>query len=207
MYSYLLICSYGYTPAYGCNIYWSVTRTVLRTFCNACLVIRYQDTVTAQFFSHTHLDEIQLFKDRKEEPFSMAYVAPSLSPWKDVNPGYKVYTVDGSRGDKSTWEVTDFARWTADLVQANTRPNIGPRWVEQYTAAAAYNLTNLSPQSWDHLVDDMLVSDKLFTEYYRHLSGGSWTQAICDPQCREDQLCNIVTSDRTDRRHCDFLRG
>jgi len=79
--------------------------------------------------------------------------------------------------------------------------------VEQYTAAAAYNLTNLSPQSWDHLVDDMLVSDKLFTEYYRHLSGGSWTQAICDPQCREDQLCNIVTSDRTDRRHCDFLRG
>ena len=60
--------------------------------------------MTAQFFSHTHLNEIQLFKEaRKERPFSVAYVAPSLTPWQNVNPSYRIYSVDGARGNQSTW--------------------------------------------------------------------------------------------------------
>ena len=62
----------------------------------------YQTTVTGEFFSHSHLDEIHLSKD-DDRPFAVTYVAPSLSPWKNVNPGYKTYTIDGARGARSTW--------------------------------------------------------------------------------------------------------
>ena len=63
----------------------------------------YQDVVTAQFFSHTHLNEIQLYKDDRDRPFSVSYVAPSLTPWQNVNPGYRIYTIDGARGNRSSW--------------------------------------------------------------------------------------------------------
>ena len=66
-------------------------------------VFSYQDVVTAQFFSHTHLNEIQLFKDARERPFSVSYVAPSLTPWQNVNPGYRIYNIDGARGNRSSW--------------------------------------------------------------------------------------------------------
>ena len=70
---------------------------------NISSVSSYQTTVTGEFFSHTHVDEIHLSKDDDGRPFAVTYVAPSLSPWKNVNPGYKVYTIDGARGAQSTW--------------------------------------------------------------------------------------------------------
>lgn len=63
----------------------------------------YQDTVKAQFFSHTHRDEVLLSKDERNRAFSVQYVAPSLTPFTNKNPGYKMYTIDGARGSDSTW--------------------------------------------------------------------------------------------------------
>ena len=51
------------------------------------------------FYGHTHLDEISLFfsdEDDYEEPINIAYLAPSLTPVDAVNPGYRIYTIDGT---------------------------------------------------------------------------------------------------------------
>jgi len=58
---------------------------------------RYENTIAAQFFGHTHYDEIELFYP-PEEPFrpsSVAYIAPSVTPYYNLNPGYRIYYVDG----------------------------------------------------------------------------------------------------------------
>jgi hypothetical protein len=57
----------------------------------------YESTITAQFFGHTHYDEFQIFYDTSDlgRALSIAYVGPSVSPYYDLNPGYRIYYVDG----------------------------------------------------------------------------------------------------------------
>ncbi|XP_043196538.1 sphingomyelin phosphodiesterase-like isoform X1 [Amphibalanus amphitrite] len=170
-------------------------------------VIRsYQDVVTAQFFSHTHLNEIQLYKDDRDRPFSVSYVAPSLTPWQKVNPGYRIYTIDGARGNRSSWEVIDYERWVADLAEANERPEKGPRWHLQMSAAARYRLKNLSPRRWSRMVKKMLVYGRKFDKYYSDLSGAASVVGPCDIECRIRTVCGVVSSDGTNSHHCRLVR-
>lgn len=57
----------------------------------------YESTITAQFFGHTHYDEFQIFYDTSDlgRALSIAYVGPSVSPYYDLNPGYRIYYIDG----------------------------------------------------------------------------------------------------------------
>ena len=62
------------------------------------LVKRFRNTIAGQFFGHTHLDEFEVFfKDL--EPISVAYLAPSQTPWMDqgLNPAYRIYIIDGTQ--------------------------------------------------------------------------------------------------------------
>lgn len=73
------------------------------------LVCRYEATITAQFFGHTHFDEFELFYDPKDlgRAVGVSYICPSVTPFTNLNPGYRIYYVDGDR-DHSTrvslWE-------------------------------------------------------------------------------------------------------
>ncbi|XP_037087117.1 sphingomyelin phosphodiesterase-like [Pollicipes pollicipes] len=170
------------------------------------IIRSYQDVVTAQFFSHTHLNEIQVYKDHKDRPFSVSYVSPSLTPWKNVNPGYRIYTIDGARGNHSSWEVVDYERWTADLADANREPAEGPRWRRQASAARRYRLQNLSPRRWSRMVNKMLLTGKMFNRYHRDQSGAARVRGPCDIACRLRTVCGMVTTDRTSTLHCDIVR-
>jgi sphingomyelin phosphodiesterase len=69
--------------------------------------LRYESTITAQFFGHTHYDEFQIFYDTSDlgRALSIAYVGPSVSPYYDLNPGYRIYYVDGDHA--KTTRVSD----------------------------------------------------------------------------------------------------
>ena len=58
---------------------------------------RYQNTITGQFFGHTHYDHFEVFYDVETltRPVSVAYIAPSVTPYSGLNIGYRFYTVDG----------------------------------------------------------------------------------------------------------------
>lgn len=68
------------------------------------LVNRFESTITAQFFAHTHNDEFKVFYDDKEpsRPTNVAFLGTGLTTYPEMNPGYKVYTIDGQRPN-STW--------------------------------------------------------------------------------------------------------
>lgn len=50
---------------------------------------RYESTITGQFFGHTHKDEFEMFYDEidKTRPLGVAFVAPSVTTYVDLNPG------------------------------------------------------------------------------------------------------------------------
>ncbi|XP_037079276.1 sphingomyelin phosphodiesterase-like [Pollicipes pollicipes] len=107
------------------------------------VVHRFRTTIVAQFFSHTHLDEFQVALDDEGRPFSTIYIAPSVSPWSNLNPGYKIYYVDDG-----SWAVTDTERWVTDLEAANRSPAAAPVWRRLYSARPAYGLAALTPAAW-----------------------------------------------------------
>lgn len=55
---------------------------------------RFESTVTAQFYGHTHNDEYKIFYDDTGRPYSVALIAGSLTTYNYRNPGYRIYTVD-----------------------------------------------------------------------------------------------------------------
>jgi sphingomyelin phosphodiesterase len=73
------------------------------------IVNRYESTITAQFFGHTHADEFKVFYDLQDptRPTNVAFMGPSLTTYTKKNPGYRVYTIDGERKD-STWVNANF---------------------------------------------------------------------------------------------------
>jgi hypothetical protein len=58
---------------------------------------RYEATIASQFFGHTHFDEYEVFYDEvyRGRASSIAYIGPSVTPYYGLNPGYRIYHVDG----------------------------------------------------------------------------------------------------------------
>ncbi|XP_054669866.1 sphingomyelin phosphodiesterase isoform X1 [Grus americana] len=53
------------------------------------IVSRFEGTIAAQFFGHTHVDEFEMFYDEETltRPVSVAFVAPSVTTYINLNPG------------------------------------------------------------------------------------------------------------------------
>ena len=64
---------------------------------------RYESTVVAQFFGHTHFDHLEIFYDTEtfKRAVSVAYIAPSVTTYDHLNPGYRVFTVEGPHPNSS----------------------------------------------------------------------------------------------------------
>jgi hypothetical protein len=62
------------------------------------IFVRYESTITGQFFGHTHFDHFEVFYDLAtlKRPTNVAYISPSVTPFSNLNMGYRIFTVDGN---------------------------------------------------------------------------------------------------------------
>ncbi|XP_069973652.1 sphingomyelin phosphodiesterase [Penaeus vannamei] len=164
------------------------------------IVVRYENVIRGQFFGHTHFDEFQVFHDG-ERPVGVAYVAPSQTPWYDLNPAYRVYHVDGDRPD-TTRLVLDHETYFLNLTAAEASGEA--HWERLYSARDAYGMAALTPADWQDLAERMAADRSLFDVYYKHyVSAGDPYMALgCDDLCYQQRLCDVVTSNRNDLDSC-----
>ncbi|KAI9018040.1 Metallo-dependent phosphatase-like protein [Phycomyces nitens] len=163
------------------------------------IIERYAPHVIAgQFFGHTHMDELQLFYRNNlknaSEAISVAYVAPSITPYEDINPGFRIYKIDSE-----TFEVVDSITYVADLDQADTWVD-GPNWHVEYSARQAYNssfaplnsaLEPLSPAWWHNVTLAMESDPETFDKYWQYRSKSAPEVPECGEDCRASTICNI----------------
>ncbi|XP_029457774.1 sphingomyelin phosphodiesterase isoform X2 [Rhinatrema bivittatum] len=59
------------------------------------IISRYESTVSAQFFGHTHVDEFEMFYDEETltRPVSVAFLSPSVTTYIHLNPAAHYKTV------------------------------------------------------------------------------------------------------------------
>ncbi|XP_039913150.1 sphingomyelin phosphodiesterase [Hirundo rustica] len=172
------------------------------------IVNRFEGTISAQFFGHTHLDEFELFYDEEtlSRPVSIAFIAPSVTTYINLNPGYRVYEVAGSYPG-SSHAVLDHETFILNLTEANAAPpGTPPRWQRLYGARTAYGLPTAFPADWDRLVRRMQDDEQLFQLFWFHLHKGHPPREPCGGPCKAALLCALRSGRAADPALCRPLR-
>ena len=113
------------------------------------LVERYQNNIRAIFSAHTHNDHLIFHRTKanNEEVLKTQFVGPSLTTFSNLNPSFRVFTVD-----QDTNEIIDYTQYRLNLTKYN---QIGPsatlQWDVAYTFKAQYNMPDLSAGSMQAL--------------------------------------------------------
>lgn len=177
------------------------------------IVNRYESTITGQFFGHTHLDEFQMFYDEATmtRPLGVAFIAPSVTTFVNLNPGYRVYYVDGNYKGSSRL-VLEHETYILNLTEVNHstgrpgNPDPNPKWTLLYRATEAYGLSSLFPSDWDGLMRTFISDDRLFQKfwYFRHKGHVS---EPCKETCKTTVLCFLRSGRYDELEQCDLLNG
>lgn len=155
------------------------------------IINRYEDTVKAQFFGHTHHDEFEVYYDMNNgsRPVSISFIGGSVTSYTDVNPGYRIYDVDGARNG-ATGLVLDSETWMFDIDEAN---RVGePQWRKSYTMREAFGLPSLLPQDLHHFWNRLRTDTELMQLYYKYHSKESPDgKEGCHGSCVNGIICGI----------------
>ncbi|CAF1463162.1 unnamed protein product [Adineta ricciae] len=170
------------------------------------IVNRYENTIAGQFYGHTHVDEFLMFYDEtdRNRPVSMAYMGPSLTTSSYLNPGYRVYSVDGDYAGSSFWAL-DHRTVIMNLTASNMYNKT--IFIDEYDARDAYGLKYLFPSDWNDLIQ-RLKSDldgPLMGLAYQFYTKSYQNGSQCDHQCRRGLLCNFITARGNDPHACDSI--
>ncbi|GAB5593233.1 hypothetical protein Unana1_08133 [Umbelopsis nana] len=176
------------------------------------IVERYAPHVIAgQFFGHTHRDELEIFYENATQNYSKAistaYLAPAITPFTSMNPGFRVYKIDAK-----TFDVMDSLTYVADLDDAEEWGEEGPNWHLEYSAREAYMspLANvgpkepLSPAWWHNVTRSFEENESMFEKYFMYRTKSSPTLPECDQTCRTNIICGIRAG-KSELR-CDYQR-
>jgi sphingomyelin phosphodiesterase len=165
------------------------------------IVQRYEATIAAMFFGHTHRDEFQIsYSDNSKKSFQTAittsYIGPSLTPTSG-QPSFRVYEVD-----PETFAIMDTITYIADM-GSETFQTQGPVWTKYYSAKEAYGSlldppvadsnAELSASFW-HNVTELFEKDESIFESYMIRKSRGWKDVDCGDSCREEEVCKIRAS-------------
>jgi len=166
------------------------------------LVNRYEAIIQAQYYGHTHNDELRIFFDMDKEPprpTGSLYISTSVTPYSYLNPGYKVFYADGvtTEDRNATWEVVDHEAYIYNVTDANLRgASEQPVIFKEYSARQMYGLRSLRPADLYELVERMARDDETFQKYYSLFQMNYDGRADCSTvACKMEFLCDVVKTD------------
>ncbi|KAK0406300.1 hypothetical protein QR680_018488 [Steinernema hermaphroditum] len=158
------------------------------------VVNRFEDTIAAQFYGHTHQDHFQVFYENGDvngRPTHFNWISPSLTTYSDNMPSYRIYTIDGNY-EGSTYTVIDADTYYANLTEAYATGK-DPEFVHEYNTREAYGMKDLSPASWNDLTNRFKTDDDLFHKFLQYYYRDHKDQ-ICGLECRNEYVCDMKSA-------------
>lgn len=167
------------------------TQAWLFNFIN--IVDRFKETIVGQFYGHTHRDEWRVMYSlkRQDAPIGVQFIGPSITPFTENNPAYRIY-----HQDKSGYLV-DSETYFFNLTEANESQTSEPNWKFSYSTRAHMNMTQgLSHVQWHNylqkLHDNEVLFDSYFKNYYR--SSDVKLNQVCKTKCKYQMLSDLRLS-------------
>ncbi|KAJ5666024.1 acid sphingomyelinase [Penicillium maclennaniae] len=161
------------------------------------IIQRYEATIAAVFYGHTHKDEFEIAYSDYSNPTAdtatvMSYIAPALTPTSG-NPTFRVYSVD-----PVTFGVLDFEVYIANMSDPNYQTK--PIWEKYYSAKEVYgslltppvtdSSAELTPAFWHNVTALFENDDAVFQDYIARKTRG-WDYLSCTGDCKTDEICQL----------------
>uniref|UniRef100_A0A060TAX3 ARAD1B10890p n=1 Tax=Blastobotrys adeninivorans TaxID=409370 RepID=A0A060TAX3_BLAAD len=160
--------------------------------------------IAAIFFGHTHEDQFQLFyagdgknsSKTAENVFQVAYLGQSITPFKQLNPGWRYYKVDSK-----TFSIMDSVNYYMPLDDAINHADQDPQWKLGYTARDQYDPDSKWPSDaplnatfW-HNVAHSIYSDQDTRDAYvkNEMRNSPYVKKCTDDSCRHDLFCKLTS--------------
>ncbi|XP_008840949.1 acid sphingomyelinase-like phosphodiesterase 3a isoform X1 [Nannospalax galili] len=163
---------------------------------------RYSSIIAGQFYGHTHRDSLMVLSDRKGNPLSSVFVAPAVTPVKDVsqketnNPGIRLLKY--KPGD---YTLLDMLQYYLNLTDANLKGV--SNWTLEYILTQAYGIEDLQPKNVYALAKQFAALDsKQFPKYYNYFFVSFDSSVTCDQKCKALQICAIMNLDSISYDDC-----
>ncbi|KAJ9133691.1 Sphingomyelin phosphodiesterase [Pleurostoma richardsiae] len=165
------------------------------------IVQRYEATIAAHFFGHTHRDQWEVsYRNYTDQTAAGAravhYIAPALTPTSG-NPTFRVYDVD-----PETWAVLDYTVYVANM-SAPEYQSTGPVWERYYSVKEAYGALldppyteaglDLTPAFWHNVSVLFEEDDAAFQAYYARKQRG-YDYSACTGSCKTQEICQMRSS-------------
>jgi sphingomyelin phosphodiesterase len=132
------------------------------------------------------------------------YIGPSLTTESFLNPGYRVFSMDGDYPGSSYW-VLDHRTMIMNLTASNMYNKT--IFIDEYNARDAYQMKNLFPEDWNNLIERMHndLDGSLMSLVYTHYTKSYENGTKCDHNCRRELLCGFKTTRSEDPHACDSI--
>ena len=169
------------------------------------IISRFEGTVMAQFYGHTHNDEFAVFYDTDDSsrPVSVGIVTPSITTYTGLNPGYRIYTVDAGY-EGASHRILSHDTYIFNMTAANIAgPDQEPIWYKLYSAPEDLGMENLFPADYDDYVRRMAVDDELYAQFLNFFNKDSYG----DTTEKYKTLCPLLTSSNLDKTKCEEILG
>lgn len=127
------------------------------------IISEYSDVVVLQVFGHTHFDQFIVVHSVGSPqsinpvgyPAGVAFIAPSVTPYVNINPSFRIYTLNSTTFEFIDYENYYFNLTLANLMAANVSfptPEYlssvaSTVWTKLYSLRDAYNITLTSSPS------------------------------------------------------------
>ncbi|GFG18793.1 hypothetical protein IFM5058_09370 [Aspergillus udagawae] len=161
------------------------------------IVQRYDATIAALFYGHTHKDEFEIaysnYTDQSAQTATMmSYIAPALTPTSG-NPTFRVYSVD-----PVTFGVLDYTVYIANMSSSTYQSK--PTWQKYYSIKEVYgsllsppvtdSASELTPAFWHNVTALFESDDSVFQDYIARKSRG-WDVSSCTGDCKTSEICQL----------------
>ena len=151
------------------------------------IVGSFRDVIAAQLYGHQHSGSFRILYEPRNatKASSVAYVTPSLSPFKNQYPSFRLYTVafDGSDDEgrsetpktKTGGKVSAFSQYYLDLskyTRSALKDDERVSWYISFRAPQDLGLPRLSPESWSFVSEKLLANQTIRDDYIKLETNG-----------------------------------
>jgi sphingomyelin phosphodiesterase len=166
------------------------------------IVSQYQDIIVGQFFGHDHRDQFEVMQSSTGRGLAgVVYIAPSVTPFPNINPSYRIYVMD-----PNTYEIIDYEQYHLDLSEANSlvmqNRSEEITWKLAYTARSEYNLEDLRASSWWKLTENFHEDSNLFMKYWNNMLTHSLPHTECNSLCKHVVICKARSASKQQLLNC-----
>jgi len=165
------------------------------------IINRFESTVVAQFYGHTHFDEFVVFYDEEtnSRASNVGFITPSVTTYTEMNMAYRIFILD-----QHSHRVLNYETYVADLNEANFGGSESrPRYRLFYEGTTGLETKSLFPRDMDGVARRLAVDDRFYFKFNRFFNSDGPGKGLE----KSEIICGLVTSSNNDKRKCQEILG